>query len=410
MTLRVAWERINEARAIRGISESAYWPAVFGTGYSGVTRVSEDTTPVLPDEDDRESTFNSLGVDVAWELDLWGRVRRSVESSDASLQAQEEQFRDTLIVLAADVALSYIELRSIQQQITWTSENVRTQQESLKIATARNDAGIVEKLDVHQAELNLANSRALLPSLRSAERQVIHRLSILTGQVPSALLETLIQPKPIPASSKAFSVGVPMDILRKRPDIRQAERNVAAQNALIGVATAELYPAFSIPGTFSLEAKELGDVLNGENLAYNFGLGFSWNLFNAGRVRNQIKVEESRTKQALLVYENTVLLAMGEVESALVSLQQERLRLVQLQQAVDAAKKSVGLVQVQYKEGITNFQNVLDMERSLTQQANELAASKGKVSQDLVRLYTALGGGWDPDAADSEDEAGTEEK
>ena len=236
------------------------------------------------------------------------------------------------------------------------------------------------------------------------------RLGVLTGQHPDALREKMEAVRPVPSPRGAVAVGLPTDVLRQRPDIRRAERQLASQHARIGVASGELYPIFTLPGTLSWQASETGDFFSGGNLAYSIGPAFRWNLFNAGRVRNNIEVEKERTQQAMLAYEQTVLSALEETENAMVALKNEQRRLQSLTQAVSAADKSVELVKTLYKSGLTNFQNVLDLERSLAQQQDNLAASLGQVSQNLVGLYRALGGGWqEPETEPAPEETAVEE-
>ena len=394
LNLKVALARIQEARAQRGVAEGELFPTIDGTGSAFRTRKSEDTVPDIPSDLDRNASFFQGGTTIDWELDLWGRIRRSIESADATEQASIEDYRDTLVLLYAEVASNYIEVRALQARITYAERNISAQKETLELTKNRNQAGLAPDLDVKQAELNLAQTEARIPPLRAALMQTIHRLGILTGEPPGALYQDLKESRDVPLPPEETAVGLPVDLLRQRPDIRRVERELASQHARIGVAKAALYPTFTLPGSFVMEATVFDKMFNTDNLAFEFGPSFRWNLFAGGRIRNAIRVEEARTQQALHLYQQTVLDALEEVENAMVDLSEERLRLTSLQRAVSAADTSVDLVKTLYRSGLTDFQNVLDMQRELTAQQDNLAASKGILGQNFVQLYRALGGGW----------------
>ncbi|MBK1789822.1 efflux transporter outer membrane subunit [Persicirhabdus sediminis] len=392
LDLKIAVTRIEEARALRGATTSALYPTVQGFGSATAFRNSSESS--VGGGDDRQ--LYDLGVGAGWELDVWGRVRRSVEASDAELLASEEDYRDTLVLLYSEIASNYINLRSIQQRISYAEDNIETQRETLKLTENRKETGLAPDLDVRQAELNLASTEAALPVLRSALMQSIHRLGVLSGKSPNSLAASLKTRKSIPNASKKASMGIPADIMRQRPDIRAAERRLAAQTALIGVKEAELYPTFTLPGTISLQALDGGNL--GSGLTYGIGPQFTWNLFTGGRVRAEIYAEEVRAERAELTYKNTVLGGLEDVENALVEIREQSKRVLALKRAVVAAEASVEQVKTLYTTGLTNFQNVLDMERSLTVQQDELAQSQGAVSIAHVQLYRAMGGGWQSNA------------
>ena len=403
LDLRIAMLRVEEAAALSGAARADWYPKVLGQGAVQATEISAASNPSLPEGADRSGEFYTLGLGVAWELDLWGRVRRSVESADANLDAVTEDYRDTVVILYAAIATSYMEVRTLQQRISYAEKNINLQQGTFSLTTNRYETGLSSKLDVRQAELNLATTRSALPALKAQLTQAMNRVGVLTGQEPSRLWPELKKVAAIPEPQRELSVGVPVDVLRQRPDVRAAERRLASQTARIGVAKAELYPQFSLPGTFALEALEAGDLSGSDALAYSFGPTFKWNLFAGGAVRRAIDVEESRTAQALAGYEKSVLTAVEEVENAMSALQEERQRLESLGQAVDAARHSVELVKTLYKSGLTDFQNVLDMERSLAQQEDQFALSQGARALSAIRLYKALGGGWTPEMAAEEE-------
>ena len=397
LDLRIAMLRVEEAAALSGAARSDWYPKVLGQGAVQATEISAASNPSLPEGADRSSEFYTLGLGVAWELDLWGRVRRSVESAEANLDAVTEDYRDTVVVLYAAIATSYMEVRTLQQRIAYAEKNIKLQRGTFSLTTNRYETGLSSKLDVRQAELNLATTTSALPALKAQLTQAMNRVGVLTGQEPSRLWPELKKVSPIPEPQRELSVGVPVNVLRQRPDVRAAERRLASQTARIGVAKAELYPQFSLPGSFALEALDAGDLSGSDAVAYSFGPTFKWNLFAGGAVRRAIDVEEARTAQALAGYEKSVLTAVEEVENAMSSLQEERHRLAALEDAVDAARHSVELVKTLYKSGLTNFQNVLDMERSLARQEDQLALSQGARSLSAIRLYKALGGGWTPE-------------
>jgi NodT family efflux transporter outer membrane factor (OMF) lipoprotein len=400
LDLREAFGRIKEARALRGISSGERWPDLNGSGDYTRQRQSRDFGPINPGTDSippsQADPIRSIGINGNWEIDFWGRITRSIASADAGLQASIEDYRDVLVILYADIAANYVNLRTLQERIVVAERNVKTQQESLDITQARFNAEISPELDVRQAELNLARTESIIPALRQEAAQTVHRLGVLIGEFPGELYAELTPNKPIPQPPPQVLVGVPADVMRQRPDVRAAERRLAAQTERIGIATAELYPTFSLLGDFGYLGVR-GDLLDSDRQVYSFGPSLRWNLFDGGRIRNQINAEDARTEQALAQYENTVLQALEDVENAAVAYTEEIQRREALRRSVEAARQSVQLVNVLYKSGLTDFQNVLDMERSLAEQDDLYVQSVGFVTQNLVRIYRALGGGWEPD-------------
>jgi NodT family efflux transporter outer membrane factor (OMF) lipoprotein len=396
LDLAQALDRILEARAELGIATGELFPSTDAIGTEQRDRASEEVSPQIPSTQSHTDTFYQLGLDASWELDVWGRIRRSVESADASLQAQVEDYRDVLVSLYADVAATYVDVRALQGRVRAALGNVETQRGSLQLTIDRRDAGIGSDLDVSQAELNLASTESFIPTLRIRLAQAIHRLGVLLGQPPSTLYAELEAEAPTPVPPDEILLGVPTELLRQRPDIRRAERELAAQTARIGVATALLYPTFSLTGTFAFESFDSGELLKRGSRAYSFGPAFRWNVFDGGRIRNAIRAEDARTEQTLARYEQTVLRGLEEVENAMVSFVQESERRDSLLRGVEAARKAVELVDTLYRTGLTDFQNVLDTQRSLFEQEDDLEESQGLVAQSLIGIYTALGGGWTP--------------
>jgi NodT family efflux transporter outer membrane factor (OMF) lipoprotein len=397
LDLRIAFARINEARARLGIQTGRRWPDLNANGTLQRERVSDGVMDPVTTPQKRNDTFRGIGFDGSWEIDFWGRVRRSIESAGAEYDASIEGYRDVLVTLYAEVARNYISVRTLQERIRLALENVKTQRGTLELVTVRERVGLVPKLDIRQAELNLATSESIVPDLDAERIAAINRLSVLLGEPPGAMHAELEAPKPIPGPPEQAPVGLPGELVRNRPDLRRAERDLAAQTARIGVATAELYPTFSILGAFSY-ASFTGSEFQTGRRAYSVGPFFSWNLFDGGRVRSLIDERDAMAERSLQNYERTLLAALEDVENAMTGFARERVRREALDRSVVAAQESVRLVKIQYFEGLTNFQNVLDMERSLFRQQDLEAESEGRVSQNLVRIYRSLGGGWDADA------------
>ncbi len=318
----------------------------------------------------------------------------SVESSQADLDADVESYRDTMVSLFAEVAINYTEVRTLQARLDYARANATAQRETLELTRQRRIAGLSPELDVAQAESNLATTEAEIPSLESRLAQAIFRLGVLVGQEPGTLHAELIIHHDIPTPPSEVGVGMPVDLLRQRPDIREAERDLAATTALIGVATADLYPRFSLSGSFAFQAHTGSELGNFNNRSWSFGPQVKWNIFDGLRNLLTVEAAEALSEQTWARYQQTVLNAMEEVESSIVAYQKEQDRRDQLQAAVDATGRAVSLVRDLYKNGLTDFQNVLDTERSLFQQQDALAVSEGQVTLNLVFLYKALGGGW----------------
>ncbi len=399
LSLKAAFSRVNQARAARGVAASGWYPQVNALGDITKAKASEgifpDDIPVLGGT----NTTYRAGFDATWEIDVWGRISRGVEASDASIEASVEDYRNVIVVLFAEVAINYFEIRALQERIHFAEANVKSQRGMVTLTQDRLDAEIAPELDVRQAELNLFSTESTIPGLKAALLIAINRLGVLLGEEPGALREELLVKKPLPDAPNQIVIGLPANLLRQRPDIRRAERQLAAQTALIGVATADLYPRFTLSGMLTQASVGSSRFFDSGSTAWSIVPGVRWNIFSGGLIRSNIEVTEAQTEQALIAYEATVLLALEEVENALVNYQQERARRDLLRRTVGAATRSVELVEILYRTGVTNFQNVLDMQRSLAVQQDELAASEGRVVQFLVSLYKALGGGWQPDTA-----------
>ena len=402
LDLRIAEARIKEVRASRGLVDSDRWPKINASGSFTENRISENTP-----QGKRSKTSGSIeydlyqaGFDASWEIDLFGSVRRAVEAASADIDASAEARRAVLATLLGDVARNYLELRGTQRQIRITSENLKVQEETLKLIQERYKAGLSSYLDVTRAEAQVAAAAAQIPALERSIKQASHRLSVLSGQEPGALWSELSKEATVSVPSSRIAAGIPVDLLRRRPDIRRAERDIAAASARIGVAAADLLPRFSLSGSFGWQADNADDTSSSASRFWSFGPAIRWPLFTAGRIMANIKVQDARYEQALAHYEQTVLIALEDVENSLVALSIEQARMKSLAQAAEATRQSVTMARELYSKGLIDFLNVLDAERSLLSSESQLAVSETALSTNLVALYKALGGGWEEELPD----------
>ena len=386
--LEIAAMRVQEQRALRDVVGGDRVPSVAGVGSAARSRISDEF--IAPGQPSPEWSYRT-GAEASWELDVWGRVRQNIQAADASVEATEEDYRDVMLILCSDVAAAYIELRALQQRLTYAEQNAKLQRDSVQLTQDRLEAELVPELDVLQAKLALGVTESNIPSLRSRILRNINRLAVLTGSSSAKISELTRKPGAIPPVAEGVLVGTPADVLRQRPDVRRAERVLAAQTARVGVATAELLPKLTLNGTFAFEGYD--DIFNSGNESWSFGPAFRWRLFEGKRLRSQIKAEEARVGQALAGYERTILGAYEDFENAVNFYIQEKSRRDALKRAMDAAESALEKVLELYRAGLTDFQNVLDMQRSLTDQQDSYAESMGQVAANLVRIYRAMGGG-----------------
>jgi multidrug efflux system outer membrane protein len=398
LDLREAVARINEARANLGIVSGERLPRVDAAVDPSRSELSNNGSldQVAPPGGFQAQNLVNLGIDASWEIDVFGRVRRSIESAQASYEASLEDYRDVMVTLFAEVASNYTGVREAQARLRYAEANAAAQRATLRLTRERHDAGATSGLDVVQAESNLRNTEAQIPGLKIQLNVYLNRLALLLGELPGAVDDELNRNAPLPLPPSELTISIPADLLRQRPDIRASERVLAAQTARIGVATADLYPRFSLSGFFAVSARDLDNLFEGDSVTWGISLPIRWRLFDRGRIRSAIDLEQARTDQALVRYERVVLRAFAEVENSLVAYSLERTRRDSLAAATNATQRAVELVSIQYREGLADFQNVLDMERSLSNQQDQLAVSEGQILQDLIALYKALGGGWDP--------------
>jgi len=401
---KIALSRVREERAYVVMSRAGLFPSIDTSGsytrerYSGNTPFGFFPT-LLP----RDENIYEAGFDTSWELDVFGGIRRGVEASKADLAASIENARDVRVTLLAEAARDYVTVRALERRIQIAKANLRDQSDSLKLAQARFEQGFAPELDVFQARSLLETTQAQVPELESELAQTIHRIGVLLGREPDALQAELSDMAPIPgiADPDAIAVripaGLPSDLLRRRPDIRAAEREIAAATARVGVATADLYPKFSIVGTAGLESISPGDFFFGTSRMWQVGPTMTWPIFEGGRIRAYIEVRNAQEEQALLSYRKTVLIALAEVEDALVAYAKERTRHQALAASAEDFKRSQLLALDRYEEGYATYLDVLEAQRSLYTAQDSLAQSDQLLIDDLIAIYKALGGGWQTD-------------
>ena len=388
LDLRVARLRVTEARAARRAAAAALYPRVDTSG-------SYRRSGGGPGRNNPERSNYSLGGDASWEIDVFGGVRRGVEASDADVRATVEDRRDVQVLVASEVALSYLDLRSFQRQLEISRQNLVLQRRSYDLTRQRFQAGFETGLDAANAESTVANTEATIPLQEASVRQAAYALALLLGREPGALLEELSVVAPIPVTPAEVPVGLPSDLLRRRPDIRRAEAQVRAATARIGVAVADLYPRFSLTGSLGVSGDDAAALGNRHNAGWSFGPSVSWPLFDAGRIRANIAIRTAAQEQAVLNYRATILAALTEVENTLTEFVAEQQRRRALVRVVAAERRSFELSTELYRQGETDFLNVLVAQRSLYGSEDALVQSDRNVASNLVRLYLALGGGWD---------------
>lgn len=389
--LKQARSRIREARAQRGVVEANLFPSVDASG-SYTQRRTENNS-----ETGATTELFAAGLDAGWEIDLFGGLRRATEASQAAYEASQEDYLSVHVSLAAEVAINYIDVRMLQERLAIVEENLKLQTETYELTGYRLKAGLVTQLDVDRAKTNMEETRASIPTLVTRLAAARNRLSALMGEYPGYADPKLADPRALPLVPVEMALGVPAETLRRRPDVRNAERELAAQTARVGAATAELYPKLTLMGSIGIDASSLAGLFSANNKGFAIGPRFSWNIFNAGAVRSNIEIQSARQEQALLQYESTILLALEEAENAITAYVNEQKRARSLTAALTSATDSTKLALAQYQSGLIDFQAVLDAERTFLSVKDNLATSKGTVIANLVRLYKALGGGWTPD-------------
>lgn len=398
LDLRLAAARVREVRAESGVVRSRLLPQVNASGSYDRSRLSENSLngqAIQAAGQDLSADTYTGGFSLNWELDIFGGRRRALEASLAELSAAEETQHGVRVAILAEVGLQYLELRGRQKQLAVAADNLRSQEETLELIRDRRKAGLSSDLEVNQAAAQVATTRSLIPPLEQRRQQALHRLGILLGQAPTALESELAAVQPLPSAVPRIPLGLPSDLLRRRPDIRRAEREVAATTARIGVATADLFPKFYLTGAAGLQSLDAGDFFTQGSRFWSLGPSLNWPVFTAGRIRQQIEVQNARQEQSLVRYEQTVLTSLEEVENALVAYGQEQLRLEALAEAERSTARTVELAQQRYRGGLVDFLNVLESQRSLFSVQEQRIASERQQGQNLILLYRALGGGWE---------------
>lgn len=388
LDLRIAAAKVRQARAQRNAVRTDLAPTVTAGGSAAGSRSSGRTGP------SQIGQSYSAGLDASWEPDFFGRIRGSIDAYNADLGAAEEDLRNVLVSLTAEVALNYVDVRSYQSQLAITKANLAAQQETHELTVARWQSGLATELDAEQARLNVESTRATIPTLELNLQTAANSIAVLLGERPGAIDAELAEAKPVPVVPVEIAVGVPADLVRRRPDIRAAERQVAAQSARLGVAKTDLYPTFSLTGSLGLNSATILNLFTPAALAANLAGSVQHTVFNRQRIREQIKVQDALLDQNLAAYESTVLGAIQDAENALNAFAKEQVRRRSLAQATAAAEASVSMSRSLYAAGLKDFLTVLDAQRSLLSLQNQLAQSDAAITADLVRLYKALGGGW----------------
>lgn len=405
ITLREAYYRVSEAEAQRRVVAGWIFPQSqsLSGDYTRIQRSSE--VAIFPRGMPPNSPFANLaatsisnwryGGSLAWELDFWGRYRRAIESADARLDATIEGYREVQVILVAQVVGTYVEWRTVEQQIAVANENAELQRESVRVATARfNEKADGSELDSPQAKANLSRTMAVLELLQARRQQALNRLAILLGQPPQDLTYYLQGALTIPEAPEALAIGVPAELIWRRPDVRRAERMVAAQSAEIGIAESELYPHISIAGTAGWEAGTFPDLFKSGALAGTIGPGFRWNVLNYGRLLNNIEAQNARFQQAVANYQQSVLKANEEAENAITAFLHFKNQVQLLGESVEEAREAERVAEVKYREGEIDFNRLFVVQQLLLGQQEALTSAKGAAAQSLVELYRALGGGW----------------
>jgi NodT family efflux transporter outer membrane factor (OMF) lipoprotein len=403
LTLQVAGLRILESRAQLGLAIGSAWPqqqqATLGATYSAP---SDNTAGSAFLQD----TWNyDTGVQIGWEIDFWGKFRRGIESADAALLASIADYDTVLVTLTADAANLYVVIRTFEERLAIARKNVKIQERSLKIADVRFRNGATTELDVQQAKTLLFSTQATIPDLEAGLRQAENALSILLGKPPGNIRQIMGTGGKIPSPPTQIAVGIPADLLRRRPDVRGAELQAAAQSALIGVAKADFYPSVALLGSIGLSATQssnttasgksgIGEWFTGDSLTFTGGPAITWNIFNYGQISNNVRTQDARLQQLLVNYQNVVLQAAREVEDATVGFVRAQEQTRYLTESVTAALRSVDLAVIQYRDGAVDYTRVLNTQQSLLAQQDQATVARGDIARNLTDMYRALGGGW----------------
>lgn len=398
LTLLAAGVRVLQARAQLGVAIGELYPQQQQVSAS----TSYNRIPLSVPYNLASNTFwqATFGAQAGWEVDLWGKMRRGIESADNAFLASVADYDDVLVTLLSDVASTYVKIRTIDAQLAIARENIARQQQALELARARFEGGVVTKRDVYQAENVLGATQATVPQLDIERRRATNALSVLLGMPPAPLDDLMAATSGIPIAPENVAVGIPADLLRRRPDVRKAELRAAAQCAQIGLAKGDLLPVFSLlgsVGTLSTDVghSSLGNLFNASTLAYSTGPAVSWSILEYGRVTNNVRAQDAKYQELLIDYQNTVLKAQQEVEDGLTEFGQSRNEATFLNQSVEAANGALNISLLEYKDGVVDFTTVLNAEENLYKAQNNLAVAQGNIALGLIKAYRAMGGGWE---------------
>ena len=404
LTVQQAQARILQARATLGSAKADQWPSVNATASLDRSRTSQNVSTTTTSA----TTLYQAGFDASWEVDLFGGKRKATESAKASYEATIEDLRDAVLTLEGDVATNYVTLRSYQAQLAITRQNAEAQLQTVKLTEERCRLGLTSALDVAQAKAQLASTNAELPSLEASIKQSIHRISILLGREPTALMGELSEAKPIPsAKNVAVATGLPSELLSRRPDLRSSERSLAAAMADVGVAKANLYPSFDLTFGLGLESLKTSNFASISSRYWSIVPGLSLPIFNRGALKAAVAKKEAIYQEKLAAFRASYQSALEDVENALASYSAENGRRMDLEEAVRQSQEAFNLAQERYLRGLTNFLDVLTAQTTLQSAQNSLCKSDAQLLTDVVSLYKALGGGWDAVAAPSQTQQGS---
>jgi len=392
--LRLAQARVREARAERDVAYGGLWPTISGDASYSRNRWGKNSFPPLPPTTPLNFNEYNAGFDAAWEIDIFGGTRRAVQAANAEIDAAQYSQRDVLISLLAEVARNYIQMRGFQQRLSITLRNIKIQQEVRDLTDSRFKHGLSSDLDVQEATAILTQTQSQVPSLEAGVQESVYHLALLIGQESGALTDKLSSEKPIPLTPPEVPVGLPSDLLQQRPDIQKAERELAAATSRIGEAESDLFPKFSLTGAGGVESLSANDWFDYASRYGNIGPTMQWEIFEAGRIRAQVRVQNARQEEARNTYQQTILTALEDAEGALTNYAKEQVRRQSLSESFDAETQALELSTKLYKSGLADFIRVLDSERAFYLAQDALVQSNQAVSVDLIQLYKALGGGW----------------
>lgn len=405
--IKIAGLRVIEAQANLQIATGNRYPQtqVLAGNATAVSKSKRDLDTIILS--DLNYTQLGVGASVSWEIDFWGKFRRGIEAADAGLLASIASYDEAMVVLTATVADVYVIIRAIEEQLRLAQDSLKIQERSYEIVQVLYRHGSSSELDALQAKTLLLSTQAVVPQLELSLRQAKNALSVLMGMAPTDVSALLGSSSTLPSIPASIGIGIPADLLRQRPDVRRAEMQARAQNAAVGIATASLYPSFSLSGSLGLTSTEgsstsqatggVENLFGSDSIAYSFGPSFVWPFLNYGRIRNSIRVQDARLQQSLINYREVVIQAARETEDALASLQGTQQQDVILAEGVKTAQRSAELSFLRYQEGFADYQRVLNAQQSLFTQQQRYASNRGAVISSLIALYRSLGGGWQAD-------------